>query len=60
MYGHDRHEVAEAGRSMDAEERGQLLGPDKGIDSTVVVSRQTKAEHYSWACLWAEIKSVFI
>ena len=44
---------------MDAEEGGQLLGPEKGADSAVVVSTRSKAEHYSWACLWAEIKSVF-
>ena len=43
---------------MDAEEGVQFLGPEKGAGSAVVRPRQSKPEHYSWACLWAEIKSV--
>lgn len=43
---------------MDAEDGVQLLGPEKGGGSAVVRSRQSKLEHYSWVCLWAEIKSV--
>jgi len=42
-----------------AEESGKLLDPEKGEDATTLAFRRPpKREHYSWACVWAEIKFV--